>query len=99
MVEPPPTAGSECPFVRASPERFTVALITENIRAALLPLMARIFAPGPMMVTLLLIASCPPVSVIVPETTLEKTIVLHPPSAWLSLMAWRSEPAPLSLLL
>ena len=67
-------------------------------RSALFPLIVRTLAPGPRIVTSVVMLKALP-SVMVPVTMLENTIVLPPPSALLSVIAWRNDPAPASLLL
>jgi hypothetical protein len=65
----------------------------KNTRLELSPLIVSAFAPGPTMLTFLLMTSSPVFSVIVPVT---EKLMVSPSAA--SASALRNEPSPLSLL-
>ena len=79
------------PFLMVTPEMATMPPVTLKTRLALLPLMARLTAPGPAIDNSLLITSSPLVRTMVPVTL--KSIV-SPGAA--EAIACRSEPGPLS---
>src|SRR5438105_6347479 len=89
MMPPPPSA---TPFWMVRPEMATVPLTMLNTRDEWLPLIAKLEAPGPLIVRSLLITSSPEASVIVAGSGRLKSIV--PPGATLAI-ASRSEPIPL----
>src|SRR5262249_33670499 len=62
-------------------------------RLASLPLTASLFAPGPLIVTLLVMSNSPPVSVIVPCSPLANVMASSPEAS-----PARKEPGPLSLV-
>src|SRR5664280_3593143 len=97
---PPPEAPLACPFAIVRPEMDEVTLSNSNTRLALFPLTVKFAAPGPLMLTLFVIVSCPLVSVIVPVTPVEMpgtlvakliAVVFVPGLALTALMASRRE--------
>ena len=107
-MPPPPAPAPPAPPVALPPlmVRFSnVALppSTKNKRLVPPPLMVRPDAPEPSMVTVPVVLSAgngPLVMAIVcPAKLPAKAMVLLPPAVLASLIAWRSDPAPLSLLL
>src|SRR5262245_14214379 len=92
---PPPPGPTPNPLVMVNREMVAFDAKLWNTRKAALPLIARLAAPGPLIVTLCVIASSPLVSRIVPETPVASMVS---PSAALARQA-RSVPAPLSAVL
>ena len=91
---PPPSVAF--PFLSVRPDSETVP--AEMLRMRLVPpaSRARALAPGPVIETLLPMASSVPPSAIVPVTLGPNVMVSEASlSAWASVMASRSEPAPL----
>jgi hypothetical protein len=94
LLRMPPPLPVVAPLVIVRPEMVAVTLEILKTRLALLPLMVSWLAPGPLIVSVLLITSSPLIRVMVPVT--EKLIV-SPELA--SITAWRREPAPESFKL
>ena len=95
---PPPESKELTPFATVRPSMVTVLPgLTSNTRLCKLPSTARLFAPGPLMVTSLSTFSSPLVSVILCPLSDESKLIVSPSFA--STSAWRSEPGPLSLVL
>src|SRR5262249_22077892 len=103
LAKPPPPNDPVVPPVILNPEMAADAPeLMLNTRLALLPLTESRLAPGPLIVvvTASVRVSWPLVRVMVcvEVNRLEKTTVSAPALALALRMAWRSEPAPLSLV-
>ena len=77
--------------------KVTVVPVILNTRLVPLPLMVRLLSALASMVSLWLSSSCPLVSLIVAPARLELNWIVSAPEVALR-MAWRREPAPLSLV-
>ncbi|HEX4610736.1 MAG TPA: hypothetical protein VH092_21280 [Urbifossiella sp.] len=97
---PPSSAAALRPLVIVSPEIVTVAPVMSNTRKALFPLTVSCVAPGPVMVRSPVMAgSAALVAVMVwPARLGSKVMLSAPAAAFASVMAWRSDPAPVSLV-
>src|SRR5262249_44095528 len=94
LKTPPPLLPGALPFVILKPEMVAPDVKLSNTRKVPLPSTDRLAAPGPLMVTAVVICSSPLVSKMVPETPVAS--MMSPLTAVAS--ASRNEPVPLSLV-